>query len=299
MNENLVRIDVNLIVTLHALLTTKSVSRAAEQIIRTQPATSHALARLREHFGDPILVRNGWSMELTAFAESLQGPVEQAVRQLDTVLNTGHRFDAATSTRTIRVATRDIGVSLFSRFVARVQAAAPKMCVQFVSTDDYPAAVLRAEADVALGFGRETQDASLHYQRMPPLHFAVFAPAQHPFADKPTLARWRRAHHVGVGGSGHGKGPVEAAAAKRGITRHFATVAPTFLSALSLVADCNALLTSLSAPLSTQARALGLQERRCPLPIPDAEAYLLTREPYGNPFELWLRAELTAAFNEQ
>ncbi|MEM7376023.1 MAG: LysR family transcriptional regulator [Pseudomonadota bacterium] len=298
MNTNLAGIDLNLIVALHALLGTRSVSRAAEQIHRTQPATSHALARLRSHFGDPLLVRNGRSMELTDLATALQVPVEHAVRHLDAVLNTRQDFDPATSTRTVRIATRDIGVPLFADFIARVHADAPGICVEFIQATDFPAAVARAEADVALGFGREVTDTALQYRAIPPLAFSVFAPATHPFANSPTLARWRAAHHIGVGGSGRSRGPVEHAASARGIERRFVAVAPTFLGALALANTSHALLTTLEKPLMPYAQALGMVSHRCPLVVPAAQAYLLSRTDFGNPFERWLANTLTASFGD-
>ncbi len=59
--NNLARIDLNLLVTLHALLSEKHISRTAVRLHRSQPAVSHALARLREIFGDPLLVRRAVS----------------------------------------------------------------------------------------------------------------------------------------------------------------------------------------------------------------------------------------------
>ncbi|MBN9183250.1 MAG: LysR family transcriptional regulator, partial [Microbacterium sp.] len=62
------RLDLNLLVSLDALLTERSVTRAADRLHLSQPALSASLARLRTHFGDPILARRGNSYELTPFA---------------------------------------------------------------------------------------------------------------------------------------------------------------------------------------------------------------------------------------
>ena len=62
---NLNSLDLNLLVALDALLREASVSRAAMRIGLSQPAASHALQRLRDLIGDPLLVRNGARMELT------------------------------------------------------------------------------------------------------------------------------------------------------------------------------------------------------------------------------------------
>lgn len=57
--DDLRRIDLNLLLTLHALLSEQHVSRAAVRLHRSQPAVSHALAQLRDIFADPLLVRRG------------------------------------------------------------------------------------------------------------------------------------------------------------------------------------------------------------------------------------------------
>ena len=62
---NLSSLDLNLLVALDALLGEANVSRAAMRIGLSQPAASHALQRLRDLIGDPLLVRTGARMELT------------------------------------------------------------------------------------------------------------------------------------------------------------------------------------------------------------------------------------------
>ena len=73
MNDvDLRQLDLNLLVTLDALLETSSVTRAAARLGVGQPATSHALGKLRDLFGDPLLVRAGRGMALTPRARALQ-----------------------------------------------------------------------------------------------------------------------------------------------------------------------------------------------------------------------------------
>ena len=71
---NLNSLDMNLLVALDALLREANVSRAAMRIGLSQPAASHALQRLRDLIGDPLLVRTGAHMELTPRAQACAGP---------------------------------------------------------------------------------------------------------------------------------------------------------------------------------------------------------------------------------
>ena len=79
---NLASLDLNLLVALDALLAEASVGRAAARIGLSQPATSHALRRLRDVMGDPLLVRVGARMELTPRAQALRGPLADTMTQL-------------------------------------------------------------------------------------------------------------------------------------------------------------------------------------------------------------------------
>ncbi|MCA3917204.1 LysR family transcriptional regulator, partial [Burkholderia sp.] len=80
--NNLARIDLNLLVTLHVLLSERHISRAATRLHKSQPAVSHALARLREIFGDPLLVRRAGRLELTARANELVEPLNDVLGRL-------------------------------------------------------------------------------------------------------------------------------------------------------------------------------------------------------------------------
>lgn len=84
--------DLNQLVCLEALLSERSVSRAAARIHLSQSAVSWVLARLREHFDDPLLVRSGRHLVLTPFAAELVGPVTE-------ILTRAHAFTALTPGR--------------------------------------------------------------------------------------------------------------------------------------------------------------------------------------------------------
>jgi LysR family transcriptional regulator, nod-box dependent transcriptional activator len=101
------RLDLNLLVALEALLAERSVSLAAERICLSQSATSSALGRLREYFGDELLVVKGRQMVLTARAESLIEPVHAVLEQIRSTIAVQPKFDPATSDRKIRLMASD------------------------------------------------------------------------------------------------------------------------------------------------------------------------------------------------
>src|SRR6185437_4041959 len=70
-DSKLANLDLNLLVSLDALLAERSVSRAAERLGLSQPSLSASLARLRRHFRDELLARIGNRYELTPLAAQL------------------------------------------------------------------------------------------------------------------------------------------------------------------------------------------------------------------------------------
>jgi DNA-binding transcriptional LysR family regulator len=115
------RIDWNLILALHALLTDRSVSAAARRLGVSQPAASKALARLRRQFDDELLVRQGNAYTLTPLAQQLVPLVTEAVSATRSVLRITQTFDPATTAREFVVWTTEyaqiaFGAALVDRF---------------------------------------------------------------------------------------------------------------------------------------------------------------------------------------
>jgi len=296
-NDNLAALDLNLLSVLHALLSTESVSKASALTHRTQPATSHALKRLRLHFGDPLLVRDGWQMRPTPLGRSLRAPVQEAVSRVVQVFDRGEPFDPSNSARQVRIAARDICTPLLSPLIAEIARHAPRVTVKIGSPADLRGAVLAHEADLALRFGRVRTNASLVCTVAATLNWAVVAPKDHPYAKRRTVQEWTRAAHVVVAGQGEEPGPIERAVTKRRLDRHVKVIAPGFLAALALAGECNALFTTLRQPFEPFAAALGLSVSATPFALPNVSAALVRRAEFSDPFERWLGEMADRAFD--
>src|SRR5256714_11480417 len=129
---NLNSLDLNLLVALDALLREASVSRAAMRIGLSQRAASHALRRLRDVIGDPLLVRTGARMELTPRAQALRAPLAQALDQVRSLF-IADEFDAARSERQFRLMMPDLAVELLMPpLMAKITKAAPNVRIDVV-----------------------------------------------------------------------------------------------------------------------------------------------------------------------
>src|ERR1700686_770794 len=90
------RFDLNQLIALDALLREKNVTRASEKLCVSQPGMSAALHKLRDYFGDQLLVRVGREMELTPRGLSLVEPVREALLRIQATRGTQPSFDPAT-----------------------------------------------------------------------------------------------------------------------------------------------------------------------------------------------------------
>jgi len=143
------KLDLNLLTALKALLTEKNVTRAGEIVHITQPAMSGVLARLREYFGDPLIVQVGRKMELTPLAESLVEPLTDALLRIDATITTRPEFNPLTTNRRFSVVASDYSVNvLLLEVLRRVHREAPGLSVEFrTPSESAPAELEEGEVD--------------------------------------------------------------------------------------------------------------------------------------------------------
>ncbi|KUR81327.1 LysR family transcriptional regulator [Novosphingobium sp. Fuku2-ISO-50] len=138
-------LDLNLLAALDVLIERQSVTRAAEQLHISQPAISAALARLRSHFNDPLLVQHGKQMIPTAYALRIQPHLKSVLADVDALISTSAKFDPATSTRTFRLMASDfILVTVLGDLLPTIEASAPGIRFVITPTGDQATAMLEA-----------------------------------------------------------------------------------------------------------------------------------------------------------
>lgn len=126
------RYDLNLLQTLDVLISEKSVSKAATRLGIGQPAMSAALARLRELFGDPILVRKGSGMQTTARANELAEPLRTTLAQLSALIQTPRSFNPADAGGTLKLSGGDyVGMTILPQLATRLADEAPRVDLRF------------------------------------------------------------------------------------------------------------------------------------------------------------------------
>jgi DNA-binding transcriptional LysR family regulator len=239
------RLDLNLLVTFEVLMTERNVTRAAERLGRTQSAVSHALARLREQVGDPLLIKVGGRMTPSPFADRLIEEVRPILRSIERVLEPPRPFDAATSTRTFRVAISDIVPSLFPRLMGGVTRAAPRVTIDWVPESPQTLlAVADGRVDIAFVASALTLPEGLARCEAGAISWATFMRREHPAAGSWGAAEWRRWPHVVVQIGNSLQSPVVTTSPSAARQRHVMARVLNFAAVAPLLArtDCVATL---------------------------------------------------------
>ncbi|MDB5639813.1 MAG: transcriptional regulator [Bradyrhizobium sp.] len=288
---NLAALDLNLLVALDALLLEANVSRAAMRIGLSQPAASHALQRLREVLGDPLLVRVGARMELTPRAIGLRGPLAQALDQVRGLFIPDD-FDALSSERQFRLMMPDLAVELLvPPLMEKIAQAAPNVRLDIVPWRG--PAIFTAEfartIDLVISIGNAFR--GFHRQLLYTDRDALAVRRGHPVGTK--LGRrdvFLNARHVAVVIRGQNIDLIDDWLRTKGIERRIALVVPGYIEALHIVARTDLVAFVPGRLISALAKPLSLVAVTPPLDPGIDEQYMFypTRAQF-DPGSIWLR----------
>jgi DNA-binding transcriptional LysR family regulator len=291
MNNILRRLDLNLLVTLDVLLAEQNVTRTAERLHFSQPSVSVHLAKLRDIFGDPLLLPGPRGMRPTARAESLREPLREALASLERAVSPEPAFDPATADNTWRIAATDYTEStVLLPALCGLRAAAPHTRLAVLEIMPPRLAKQAENGEVDLAFHITSPDADNFYQQTLFTESYVLAGRKdHPrLKRRPTLAQFCALEHVIVSPDGGGFfGPTDAALAERGMKRRVALSVPHFLFVRSVLATTD--LVSVQ-PLRLVQHWPELRAVTPPVDVPGYEMSMYWHERvHRDPAHRWLR----------
>jgi DNA-binding transcriptional LysR family regulator len=206
------RFDLNLLVSLDALLHEKNVTRAAERVFVSQPAMSAALQKLRDYFNDPLLVRVGRDMELTPRGLSLVEPVREALLRIQATLGTQPSFDPATVRRSFTlIVSADALLRVMPAVFRRISRDAPGIQCHIEHFSETTLGRLEyGDADLYLGlnslrlFGLRAFPETLRIADVRPVRWVCMIAEDHPsVGDAITESQYLNLPHVFGWPSGH------------------------------------------------------------------------------------------------
>jgi DNA-binding transcriptional LysR family regulator len=271
------RYDLNLLVTLEALLDEGSVSAAARRLNLSQSAVSAALERLRHVFSDPLLVRVGNGMQATPFARRLQGPIKTALASVSLALELPRQFDPARAKLGVRLGITDyIGLMFIPKLYATLAREAPGVTLDILPRppEDSLAQLQAGQIDIAV-FVTPPEGRDLFSERFLEESFELAMRAGHPLARaRLTPARLVEYPHVSITAHVGSAGIVDRALAERGLRRQVPVSVAGFATTFALLADSDLVAIVPSRIARQQAPRFGLVVRRLPIPVPDYAVHL-------------------------
>lgn len=296
-DNSLRRLDLNLLITLDALLIEHNVTRTARRLHLSQPTVSAQLTRLRDFFGDPLLLPGPRGMRPTARADELREPLRQALAALEQAVAPSHAFDPAHTARTWRIAAFDYSeYTIVLPALAAIRAAAPAMRLAVVQAPPGQVERKAEQGDVDLAFmiGAEAPP-NLRRRSMFMERYVLAGRAGHAgLKRRPTLAQLCRLDHAIVSPDGGGfLGVTDAALAERGLTRRVVLSVPHFLFLGAVLAGTD-LVAMLPSRLVRNDPALRVVEP--PLDVPGFEMLMLWPERvHRDPAHQWLRERMAGS----
>ncbi len=267
---NLAALDLNLLPALEALLRRRNVTRAAADVGLSQPAMSRALARLREIFDDPLLVRTGGGLAPTPLAEAL---IPKAAAALDGLrgLFRSEDFDPSALKRVFRLAAADAQTILLAPgLVSRLAVEAPNVDLRFEPIGrDIIARMEQGFVDLCFATAATPLPPGAFSEPLASDRLALVMRRGHPAANRNwSLGDYALYPHATVAFFGDGVSEIDAALAAAGVERRIALTTPHFMATIAAVAASDMVTTISWAFARRFAEPLGLVLR--PTPLPDA-----------------------------
>ncbi len=237
--------DFGLLISLDALLQEGGVTAAARRVGLSTPAMSHALARIRERLGDPILVRSGRGMLLTPRALALKSQVHHVVTEARRALEPERPLVPSELSRTFVVHATDYVLTVLGGTVDRIlRSEAPKVCLRFVpNVPDDPVLLRDRGSDLAVGIYGELPQEMRSRQLLTDRFVCVVRKGHAAANGRFTLEQFVRMPHVQVAPRGKPGGYLDDVLHERGLARTVARAVPYFLPALQLVSETDYVLT--------------------------------------------------------
>jgi DNA-binding transcriptional LysR family regulator len=287
------KLDLNQLVVLDAILSERSVSRAAERLFLSQSATSCALARLREYFKDELVAQVGRTLVPTPLAQDLMKPIRDVLLQIQTITTTQPTFDPLTCDRRFVVEASDYVISvLLLKVVNLAEELAPRM--------QFDLRVLVPES------GEHLDRGEVDFLLVPEFHATQGHPSQAVFSDAfsclvcvdhpirgPAITKdeYFGAAHVGLHwGAGQLTTFDDQFISKSGHVRRQEVIAPTFTCVPELLIDSKRIATLPSRLAHQMAKRFPLRVLECPVKIPGfTENLHWHRYQEHDPATSWLR----------
>jgi DNA-binding transcriptional LysR family regulator len=267
----------------------------------TQPAVSHALARLRAVLKDELFVRTPRGMLPTVLAERMTGPARNALQDLRVTLQ-APQFDASRSSRRFTIAANTYAAhAVIPAFVRRSALQAPSVLleVRSIETKHVLDHLDDGGVDVALNTLTEGGDRFKYAGLLDDEYVAILS-ADNPASVEPALSieRFVALPHIAVSSGREDMRFIDEELASLGLARVVSATVPLNSLIMMLIGSraLAVLPRRMAAHLTT---VLPLIMRPLPFPSSRVELSMIWHRRFDyDPAQRWLRGTLRAAVNE-
>lgn len=289
------RLDLNLLHVFDTIYREGSLTRAARALHLTQPAVSHSLSRLREHFDDPLFSRQGNQMVPTPLARRFLESMRPGLTQIQSAVNQFHAFDPANQRKTYSLALRDILESTFlPKLMGRLESY-PELEIisQRVPRRDMEtqlaAGKLDFAVDVLLPVSNQTGHELLRHDRL-----VVLARKGHPLTSSGlTLDKYLEARHVLVSSRSEGPGIEDFELSRFGVQRNIRLRCQHYYAACRVAEGTDLLLTMPENYARIIAERADIDILTTPADLPGIDVHLYWHKAYERePALIWFREQL-------
>ena len=280
------QVDLNLLSTLYALLEERHVTRAAKRCFLSQPAMSRSLERIRDTFGDELLIRTGRIYERTVRGEWLLRELENLLPRLEALVR-GEPFNPAQSRERLRVALTDNGsIAILPALTQRIRTAAPDITLEIVAWHDRSFEDVEA-GKIDLALSPLAAPSPLETERLFKEDFVCLLGADHQLRSRRfTLKQYLELSHVAVGA-------LDRPLADLGLRRRVALSVPFLVPAVAAVAGSD-LVVTLPRKLAKAVAAMANVRFVEPPPEIKSFQYFMVWHPRltAEPAQVWFREQL-------
>ncbi|MFI8646580.1 LysR substrate-binding domain-containing protein [Pseudomonas iridis] len=293
MNRNdLRRVDMNLLVIFETLMFEKNLTRAGEKLFLGQPAVSASLARLRDLFDDPLLVRNGRTLEPTQRALAILKELQPAMDTISGAVSRAKDFDPLASREVFRIGlSDDAEFGLLPPLLQQLREEAPNVVVVIRRVNFLLMSSMLATGEISVGVSYTTElPANAKRKKLRDLRCKILRADDRPGAL--TLDDYCERPHALVSFSGDLGGAIDNDLARVNRCRRVVLAVPQFAGLRAILAGTDMLATVPDfAACALVEGSNGLRADDPPFDIVPSELSMVWNGVNDNdPAERWLRS---------
>lgn len=289
------RLDLNLLYVFDTIYREGSLTRAAQALHLTQPAISHSLARLRDHFDDQLFTRQGNQMVPTPLARRFLESMRPGLTQIQGAVNQFHAFDPASHRKTYTLALRDILETTFlPQLVANLQDYPElEIASQRVARRDMEAQLAAGKLDFAVDVLLPVSDQTAH-ELIREDRLVLVVRQGHPLTrERITMDKYLEHHHVLVSSRPQGPGIEDFELSRLGVQRKIRLRCQHYYAACRVAESSDLVLTMPEAYARIIAERAAIELLPPPTGLPSIDVHLYWHKAYEKePALLWLREQL-------